>query len=78
MIPGGISGPSGQISIQLDPAGPWFHPGDPASLATALAAVLDDDGHRRHLGRRNHAAATSLPLAEVCDWHIGRALELAA
>ena len=55
-----------------------FQPSDPASLADALAAVLDDDDYRRRLGRRNHAAATSLPLAEVCDWHVGRALELAA
>ena len=55
-----------------------FQPGDPDSLATALSAVLDDDARRRQLGLRNHAAATSLPLAEVCDWHIGRALELAA
>ena len=55
-----------------------FQPSDPASLAEALAAVLDDDHHRRRIGLRNHAAATSLPLAEVCDWHVGRALALAA
>lgn len=55
-----------------------FQPSDPASLADALAAVLSDDERRRRLGLRNHAAATSLPLAEVCDWHVGRALVLAA
>ncbi len=55
-----------------------FDPGDPHSLAASLAVVLDDDDRRRELGRTNHAAATSLPLAEVCDWHIGRALELTA
>ncbi|MDH3683761.1 MAG: glycosyltransferase, partial [Acidimicrobiia bacterium] len=44
-----------------------FEPGEPESLADALAAVLDDDEHRQDLGRRNHAAAVSLPLADVCD-----------
>ncbi len=55
-----------------------FVPGDAKSLADALAAVLDDERHRKELGRRNHAAAVSLPLSEVCDQHVGRALALAA
>lgn len=55
-----------------------FQPGDPASLSAALSTILDDDVYRRALGLRNHAAATSLPLAEVCDWHVGRALQLVA
>ncbi len=55
-----------------------FLAGDAESLATAIATVLDDDRHRQDMGRRNHAAAVSLPMADICDWHVGRALELAA
>lgn len=55
-----------------------FVPGEPETLADALAAVLDDPEHRRSLGRSNYAAAIGLPLADICDWHVGRALQLAA
>lgn len=55
-----------------------FTPGEPGSLTEALAAVLDDREHRRDLGRRNHAAAISLPISEICDWHVDHALRLTA
>lgn len=54
-----------------------FEPDDAASLANALAVLFEDDAARRDMGRRNHAAAVSIPLADVCDWHIDRARALA-
>jgi len=47
-----------------------FEPGDAGSLADAIAAVLDDPDRRRKMGERNFAAACSLPLAHVADWHV--------
>ena len=55
-----------------------FEPGEPDSLADAIAAVLEDGEHRRELGRQNYAAAIGLPLADICDLHVGRALRLAS
>ncbi len=50
--------------------GVYFEPGDVDSLADALAAVLDDPERREILGRRNFAAASGVPMAEVVQWHI--------
>src|SRR5664279_2947306 len=43
--------------------GVYFEPGDPISLADALAKVLDDDSLRDDLGRRNFAAASGIPMS---------------
>lgn len=51
-------------------AGVYFSPGDPASLADALATVLDDPDLRVELGRRNLAAAAGIPIREVAHWHV--------
>jgi len=50
--------------------GVYFEPGDPISLADALAKVLDDDSLRDELGRRNFAAASGIPMSEVVHWHV--------
>ncbi|WP_285498935.1 glycosyltransferase [Actinokineospora sp. NBRC 105648] len=50
--------------------GVYFAPGDPISLADALAEVLDDHVKRTALGRRNFAAATGIPMSEVVQWHL--------
>ncbi|MDY7100546.1 MAG: glycosyltransferase [Actinomycetota bacterium] len=51
-------------------SGEYFVPGDAASLADALVKVLDDEGRRVDLGRRNFAAAAGIPMSEVVDWHV--------
>ncbi len=51
-------------------AGVYFAPGDPVSLADALAEVLDDPTRRVELGQRNLAAAAGVPLHEVAHWHV--------
>ncbi|WP_208544599.1 glycosyltransferase [Rathayibacter sp. VKM Ac-2759] len=50
--------------------GVYFEPGDPASLADALAEVLEDSDLRDALGRRNLDAATGIPMSEVVQWHV--------
>ncbi|MGB6183333.1 MAG: glycosyltransferase [Rhodococcus sp. (in: high G+C Gram-positive bacteria)] len=50
--------------------GVYFQPGDPSSLADAIAEVLDDPAKQTMLGRRNFAAATSIPMSEVVQWHL--------
>ena len=50
--------------------GMYFEPGDPASLADALAKVLDDPSLQVELGRQNFAAAAGIPLSEVVHWHL--------
>ena len=51
-------------------AGVYFTPGDPVSLADALAEVLDDPALRVELGQRNLAAAAGIPIREVAHWHV--------
>lgn len=50
--------------------GVYFEPGDAASLADALALVLDDPDRRTAIGRRNFAAASGIPMSEVVHWHL--------
>jgi glycosyltransferase involved in cell wall biosynthesis len=50
--------------------GVYFEPGDPISLADALARVLDDPELRTELGRQNYAAASGIPMSEVVHWHL--------
>ena len=50
--------------------GVYFEPGDPNSLADALATVLDDPGLQVELGRQNFAAAAGIPMSEVVHWHL--------
>ncbi len=50
--------------------GSYFQPADPASLADAIAKLLDDESLVEEHGRRNFAAATGIPIAEVLDWHL--------
>jgi glycosyltransferase involved in cell wall biosynthesis len=51
-------------------AGEFFEPGDDASLAAAIARLIDDPQRRRDIGTRNYLAARGLPMAEVVDWYI--------
>lgn len=50
--------------------GVYFEPGDPVSLADALAEVLDDPALQEAIGRRNFAAAAGIPMSEVVQWHV--------
>jgi len=50
--------------------GLYFEPGDAASLADALAKVLEDSTLNAEHGQRNYLAATGIPMAEVIDWHL--------
>ena len=51
-------------------AGEFFVPGDSQSLASAIAAVLDDPAYAAELGERNYLAAQGLPIHEVVDWYL--------
>jgi glycosyltransferase involved in cell wall biosynthesis len=51
-------------------AGEFFEPGDNASLAAAIARLIDDPQRRREIGMRNYLAASGLPMAEVVDWYV--------
>lgn len=57
-------------------AGEYFDPGDAAGLAAALERVLDDDGRRAELERRNRAAALGVGLSDVVHWHLLHARRL--
>lgn len=50
--------------------GQYFEPGDPDSLADAIAVLLDDPDRREQMGRRNYAAAVGIPMSEIVDWHL--------
>jgi len=50
--------------------GEFFEPGDPQSLADAIARVIDDPERRRELGTRNYLAARGLLIGEVVDWYL--------
>jgi glycosyltransferase involved in cell wall biosynthesis len=50
--------------------GEFFEPDDPATLARAIAAILDSPERRRELGMRNYLAARGLPIADVVDWYL--------
>jgi len=50
--------------------GEFFEPGNAASLAAAIARVIDDPEHRRALGRQNFIASSGLPIADVVDWYL--------
>lgn len=50
--------------------GMYFEPGDAASLADAIAKVLDDNELAAEHGRRNYLASTGIPMSEVVDWHL--------
>jgi glycosyltransferase involved in cell wall biosynthesis len=58
--------------------GVYFEPGDPVSLADAIAEVLDDPAKQSELGRRNFAAATGIPMSEVVQWHVAHIERLLA
>ncbi|MEI7643167.1 MAG: glycosyltransferase [Chloroflexales bacterium] len=51
-------------------AGEFFEPGNDASLAAAIARLIDDPQLRRDIGTRNYLAARGLPMAEVVDWYV--------
>jgi glycosyltransferase involved in cell wall biosynthesis len=50
--------------------GEFFEPDDPASLAHAIAIILDSPQRRQELGLRNYYAARGLPIADVVDWYL--------
>lgn len=58
--------------------GVYFEPGDAESLADALEEVLADPEKQAALGRRNFAAATGIPMAEVVQWHVAHLERLIA
>ena len=50
--------------------GEFFEPNNAASLADAIARVIDDQDHRQELGMRNFLASKGLPIGEVVDWYL--------
>ena len=50
--------------------GEFFEPGNAASLADAIARVIDNPEHRRALGMQNYIASSGLPIADVVDWYL--------
>lgn len=50
--------------------GEFFEPGNAASLADAIARVIDDPQHRRELGAQNYAASSGLAMDDVVDWYL--------
>ena len=51
-------------------AGVPFDPASTSSLLEALYTVLSDEHLRAQHGATNHAAANSLPLADIAGWHL--------
>ncbi len=56
--------------------GEFFEPDQPASLATAIARLLDDPAYRRAMGTQNYLAACGLPMSEVVEWYLLHAHQL--
>ncbi len=50
--------------------GEFFEPGNPESLAHAIAHLIDNPELRVDMGRRNYLAACGIPIAEVVDWYL--------
>lgn len=50
--------------------GEFFEPGDPQSLADALARVLDDPVHRTAMGIENRIAGAARPISQVVDAYL--------
>ena len=50
--------------------GEFFQPDDPATLARAIARILESDDLRQQLGMRNYLAARGLPISDVVDWYL--------
>jgi len=50
--------------------GEFFEPENPASMAEAIARLLDDPEHRHEIGRQNYAASCGLMIDDVVDWYL--------
>ena len=50
--------------------GEYFEPGDVDGMAKAVEKLIIDKDHRVSLGKRNYAAAASLPMDDIADWYI--------
>jgi glycosyltransferase involved in cell wall biosynthesis len=50
--------------------GAFFEPGDPRSLADAIARVIDHPDYRQALETQNFLAARGLPMSDVVDWYL--------
>jgi len=50
--------------------GEFFEPNNPDTLADAIAALLDNEAHRKAMGLRNYRASCGLPIADVLDWYL--------
>lgn len=50
--------------------GEFFEPNNPATLADAIAHLLDDEELRKEMGLRNYRASCGLPIADVLDWYL--------
>lgn len=50
--------------------GEFFEPDNAASLADAIARLLDDEEQRKAMGLRNYMASCGLPIADVLDWYL--------
>lgn len=55
-----------------------FEPGSVDSLTEAIERLMLDPERRREMGLANFAAACSLPLAHVADWHLAHFESLVA
>ncbi|MFV0260495.1 MAG: glycosyltransferase [Acidimicrobiales bacterium] len=58
--------------------GELFEPGDPMSLAAAMAHLLDDPEYAAELGEHNRRAAGSLDIGLIAGWHALHLAEVAA
>ena len=65
-----------ELIVEEGYAGEFFEPGDTASLAAALARLIDDPARRAELGQRNFAASQGLPMSDVVDWYVLHIQEL--